>query len=73
MSSGPQDHQLRGSGGPTIFFVVLTTTNVTTLANLKLNFFTLAMCSHIANFVKPQKDMTGKRSRMMIDLNVNNS
>ena len=29
MSSGPQDHQLRRSGGPTIFLVVLTTTNVT--------------------------------------------
>ena len=34
MSSGPWDHQLRGSGGPTIFLVVLTTTNVTTLVNL---------------------------------------
>ena len=29
MSSGPQAHQLRASGGPTIFLVVLTT-NVTT-------------------------------------------
>ena len=36
MSSGPQDHQLRGSGGPTIFLVVLTTTNVTTLENLEI-------------------------------------
>ena len=26
MSSGPQDHYLRGSGGPTNFLVVLTTT-----------------------------------------------
>ena len=55
MSSGPQDHQLRGSGGPTIFVVVLTTTNVTTLGNLKPNFFTLSMCFHIGNFVKPQR------------------
>ena len=36
MSSGPQDHQLRGSGGPTIFLVVLTTTNVITLGNLEI-------------------------------------
>ena len=51
MSSGPQDHQLRGSGGPTIFLVVSTPTHVTTL----VNFFTLALCFHIVNFVKPQK------------------
>ena len=55
MSSGPQDHQLRGSGGPTIFLVVLTTTNVATLVNLERTFFTLAMCFYIINFVKPQK------------------
>ena len=56
MSSGPQDHQLRGSGGPTIFLVVLTTTNVITLGNLKPIFFIFAiMCFHIVNFVKPQK------------------
>ena len=36
MSSGPQDHQLRGSGGSTIFLVVLTTTNVITLGNLEI-------------------------------------
>ena len=47
MSSGPQDHQLRGSGGPTIFLVVLTTTNVTALVNLESIVFTLAMCFHI--------------------------
>ena len=57
MSSGPQDHQLRGSGCPTIFLVVLTTTNVTTL----VIFFTLAMCFHIVNFLKAQK------AWMMID------
>ena len=45
MSSGPQDHQLRGYGGPKFFLVV------TTL----LKFVTLAMCFHINNFVKPQK------------------
>ena len=39
MSSGPQDHQLRGSGGSTIFLVVLTTTNVTALVNLRVKFF----------------------------------
>ena len=72
MSSGPQDHQLRGSGDPTIFLVVLTT-NVTTLVNLEPIFFTPAICFHIVNFVKPQKGMTGESSRMMIDLNVNNS
>ena len=57
MNSGPQDHQLiRGSGGPTIFLVVLTTTSsVTTLVNLEPSFFLLAMCFHIVNFVKPQK------------------
>ena len=56
MSSGPQDHQLRGSGGPTIFLVVLTTTNVITLGNLEPIFFIFAiMCFHIVNFVKPQK------------------
>ena len=57
MSSGPQDHQLRGSGGPTIFSVVLTTTNVMALVNLESNFFhaKLAMCFHIVNFVKSQK------------------
>ena len=54
MSSGPQDHQLRGSGGPTIFLVVLTTTNVTKLGNLESIFWTLTMCFHIVNFVKPQ-------------------
>ena len=52
MSSGRQDHHLRGSGGPTIFLVVLTTTNVTALVNLESNFFTLAMCFSINNFVK---------------------
>ena len=55
MSSGPQDHKLRGSGGPTIFLVVLTTTNVATLENLETIFFTLAMCFHIVNFVNPLK------------------
>ena len=56
MSSGPQDHQLRGSGGPTIFLVVLTTTNVITLGNLEPFFFIFKiMCFHIVNFVKPQK------------------
>ena len=56
MSSGPQDHQLRGSGGPTIFLVVLTTTNVITLGNLEPIFLIFAiMCFHIVNFVKPQK------------------
>ena len=55
MSSGPQDHQLRGSGGPTICLVVLTTTKVTALVNLESNFFTLAMCFHKVNFVQPQK------------------
>ena len=58
-ASGPQDHQLRdrGSGGSTICFVVLRTTNVTTLVNLESNFLNakLAMCFHIVNFVKPQK------------------
>ena len=34
MSSGPQDHQLRGSGGPTIFLVVLTTTTLVNLATI---------------------------------------
>ena len=43
MSSGPQDHQLRGSGGPTIFLVVLTTTNVTTLEILN-QFFSRFLC-----------------------------
>ena len=47
MSSGQQDHQLRGPGGPTIFLVVLTTTNVTALVNLESIVFTLAMCFHI--------------------------
>ena len=51
MSSGPQDPQLRGYGGPKFFLLVPTTTNVTTL----LKIFTLAMCLHIDNFVKPQK------------------
>ena len=51
MSSGPQDHQLRGSSGPTIFLVVLTTT---TLVNLETIFFTCMMCFHMINFVKPQ-------------------
>ena len=51
MSSGPQDHQLRGSGGPTIFLVVLT---MTTLVNLETIFFTRRMCFHNINFVKPQ-------------------
>ena len=46
MSSGPQDHQLKGSGGPTIFLVVLTTK---TRVNLETIFFT-----RIINFVKPQ-------------------
>ena len=57
MSSGPQDHQLRESGGPTIFLVILTTTrpNVTILVNVEPTFFTLAMCFHFVNFVKPQK------------------
>ena len=57
MSSGLQDHQLRKSGGPTIFLVILTTTrpNVTILVNVEPNFFTLAMCFHFVNFVKPQK------------------
>ena len=56
MSSGPQDHQLRGSGGPTIFLVVLTTTNVITFGNHEPIFFIFAiMCFHIVNFVKPQK------------------
>ena len=44
MSPGPQDHQLRGSGGPIIFLVVLTTTNVTILGNLEANFFTQVRC-----------------------------
>ena len=35
MSSGPQDHQLRESGGPAIFLVVLKIT--TTLVNLETN------------------------------------
>ena len=35
LSSGPQDHQLRGSGGLTIFLVVLTTPDAITLGNLK--------------------------------------
>ena len=52
MSSGPQDNQLRGSGGPTIFLVVLTTTNVTTLVYMEPNLFTLAMCFNIVNFEK---------------------
>ena len=36
MSSGPQDHQLRGSGGPTIFFSGPDNNymNVITLGNL---------------------------------------
>ena len=36
MSSGPQDHQLRGSGGSTILLAFLTTT--TTLVNLQTKF-----------------------------------
>ena len=39
-------------------------------------FWKSAMCYHIVNFVKPQKAsrrMAGDSSRMMIDLNVNNS
>ena len=48
MSSRPQDHQLRGSGGPTMSSVVLTTT---TLVNLEKKYFTLML---IINFVKPQ-------------------
>ena len=55
MSSGPQDHQLRGSGGPTIFLVVLTAPMITTLGNLEPNLFMLAMCFHIVDFAKPQK------------------
>ena len=51
LSSSPHDHQLRGSGGPTIFLVVLTTT---TLVNLEPNFLTPVMCFHIVNFLKPQ-------------------
>ena len=39
----------------TIFLVVLTTTNVTTLGNIEPDFFMFAMCFHIVNFVKPQK------------------
>ena len=66
MSSGPQDHQLRGSGGPTIFLVVLKTTNVATLGNLKPNFFTLVfLCFHERHDVRQFK--------MMIHINVNNS
>ena len=41
--------------------------------NLELNFFTLAMCFHIVNFVKPQNVWQEFSSRMMIDLNVSNS
>ena len=54
------DHQLRESGGPTFFLVVLTTTNVTTLGNFEPNVFTLAMCFHIVNFVKPQRHDRGQ-------------
>ena len=43
MSSGPKDHQLRGSGGPTILLVVLTTTNVITLGNHEPIHF----CDHV--------------------------
>ena len=42
-SSGPQDHQPKGSGGPTNFLVVLTTT----LVNLEPNFYTHVRCFHM--------------------------
>ena len=48
MSSGPQDHQLRESCGPTSFLVVLITT---TLVNLETIFFTRMLCFHTNNFV----------------------
>ena len=64
MRSGPQDHQLRGSGGPTIFLVVLTTQNVTTLASLEPTFFTLYVFSHRL-YCKTTKGMTRESLRMM--------
>ena len=73
MSSGPQDYQLRRSGGPTIFLVVLTTTNVT------FTWKSWTKCFHACDvfphrwFCKTTKGLTGISSRMMIDLNVNNA
>ena len=61
MSSGPQDHQLRGSGGPTIFSVVLTTTNVITLGNLE--FFSRLRCVSTSLVCKTTKGMTRDSSR----------